>query len=66
MGNIGIIIADTDTNLVKSQANIIEQAKTNTAFTSAAVFLEHVLTRTKARSAIIHIKIQPTYHPLPQ
>ena len=43
MGNTGIIIADTDTNLVKSQANIIEQAKTNTALTSAAVFLDHVL-----------------------
>ena len=43
MGNTGIIIADTDTNLVKSQVNIIEQAKTNTALTSAAVFLDHVL-----------------------
>ena len=43
MGNTGVIIADKDTELVKSQANIIEQAKTNTALTSAAVFLEHVL-----------------------
>ena len=43
MGNTGVIIADKNTELVKSQANIIEQAKTNTALTSAAVFLEHVL-----------------------
>ena len=43
MGNNGVIIADKDANLVNSQANIIEQAKTNTTLTSAAVFLEHVL-----------------------
>ena len=43
MGNTGVIIADKNTELVKNQANIIEQAKTNTALTSAAVFLDHVL-----------------------
>ena len=43
MGNSGVIIADKDAELVRSQANIITQAKTNTALTSAAVFLEHVL-----------------------
>jgi len=43
MGNTGVIIADKDTELVKSQANIIEQAKTNSALTSTSVFLEYVL-----------------------
>ena len=43
MGIDGVIIADKDTELITSQANIITQAKTNTALTSAAVFLEHVL-----------------------
>ncbi len=43
MGNTGVIIADKDTNLVKSQANIIEQAKTDHSLTSSSVFLEHVL-----------------------
>ena len=43
MGNSGVIIADKDAELVRSQANIITQAKTNTALTSAAGFLEHVL-----------------------
>ncbi len=43
MGDSGVIIADKDAELVKSQANIIKQAKTNAALTSAAAFLEHVL-----------------------
>ena len=43
MGISGVIIADKDAELVRSQTNIIKQAKTNTALTSAAVFLEHVL-----------------------
>ena len=43
MGNSGIIIADKNAELVKGQANIIEQAKTNEALASPAAFLEHVL-----------------------
>ncbi|QTQ11374.1 methyl-accepting chemotaxis protein [Treponema parvum] len=43
MGNGGTIIADKDSELIKSQANIIEQAKTNETLASTAVFLEHVL-----------------------
>ncbi|MGP1594453.1 MAG: cache domain-containing protein, partial [Treponema sp.] len=43
MSNTGVIIADKDTDLVKNQSNIIEQAKTNIALTSSAVFLKHVL-----------------------
>jgi len=43
MGNSGIIIAHKDVDLVKSQANIIEQAKTNEEFASTAAFLQHVL-----------------------
>ncbi|UTY34263.1 methyl-accepting chemotaxis protein [Treponema putidum] len=42
MGDSGIIIADKDTDLVKRQVNIIEQAKTNRELASAAAFLEHV------------------------
>ncbi|MGI0529255.1 methyl-accepting chemotaxis protein [Treponema socranskii] len=43
MGKSGVIIANKDIELVRSQANIIEQAKTNKALTSTAAFLEHVL-----------------------
>ncbi|QTQ14449.1 methyl-accepting chemotaxis protein [Treponema parvum] len=43
MGNSGIIIADKDAELIKNQANIIEQARTNETLTSTAAFLEHVL-----------------------
>jgi len=43
MGNTGAIIADKNTDLVKSQANIIEQAKTDKALMSTSVFLKHVL-----------------------
>ena len=43
MGNTGVIIADKDIDLVKNQANIIEQAKTNNSLTSASVFLQYVL-----------------------
>ena len=42
MGKSGVIIANKDTELVRSQANIIEQAKTNKELTSCAAFLEHV------------------------
>ena len=43
MGNTGVIIADKDINLVRSQASIIEQAKTDRSLISTSVFLEHVL-----------------------
>ena len=43
MGNTGVIIADKDTDLVKSLANIIEQAKTDHSLSSTSVFLEYVL-----------------------
>ena len=43
MGKSGVIIANKDIELVRSQANIIEQAKTNKELTSCAAFLEHVL-----------------------
>ena len=43
MGNTGVIIADKDIDLVKNQANIIEQAKTNNSLTSASIFLQYVL-----------------------
>ena len=43
MGNTGVIIANKDIDLVKNQANIIEQAKTNNSLTSTSVFLQHVL-----------------------
>ena len=60
MGNSGVIIADKDAELVKTQANIIEQAKTNTALTSAAVFLEHVLDTDE--SEIGHYTYQGIYY----
>ena len=60
MGNSGVIIADKDGELVKTQANIIEQAKTNTALTSAAVFLEHVLDTDE--SEIGHYTYQGIYY----
>ena len=43
MGSTGIIIADRDTDLVQSQDNIIEQAKTNPLLASTAAFLQYVL-----------------------
>ena len=43
MGSTGIIIADRDTDLVQSQDNIIEQAKTNPSLASTAAFLQYVL-----------------------
>ncbi|UTC57038.1 HAMP domain-containing protein [Treponema sp. OMZ 305] len=43
MGATGIIIADRDTDLVQSQDNIIEQAKTDPSLTSTAAFLQYVL-----------------------
>ena len=60
MGNSGVIIADKDAELLKTQANIIEQAKTNTALTSAAVFLEHVLDTDE--SEIGHYTYQGIYY----
>ena len=39
----GAIVANKDLDLVKSQANIIEQAKTDETLASIAAFLEHVL-----------------------
>ena len=42
MADSGVIVADKDTELVRSQANIIEQAKTNKELASCAAFLEHV------------------------
>ena len=43
MGSTGIIIADRDTDLVQSQDNIIEQAKTDPSLASTAAFLQYVL-----------------------
>ena len=43
MGESGNIIGAKDTDLVKSQANIIEQAKTDESLDSTATFLKHVL-----------------------
>ncbi|QTQ14837.1 methyl-accepting chemotaxis protein [Treponema parvum] len=43
MGNNGVIIANKNAELVKNQANIIEQAKTDETLASIAAFLEHVL-----------------------
>ena len=43
MGSTGIIIAHRDTDLVQSQDNIIEQAKTNPSLASTAAFLQYVL-----------------------
>ena len=43
MGESGNIIGAKDTELVKSQANIIEQAKTDESLDSTATFLKHVL-----------------------
>ena len=48
MGTNGVIIADKDTELVKSRANIIEQAKTNAALSSTAAFLKHILDTDKS------------------
>jgi len=42
MGDSGVIIADRDLELVKSQVSIIEQAKTNKEFASVAAFLDYV------------------------
>ena len=42
MGDSGVIIADKDLELVKSQVSIIEQAKTNKEFASVAAFLDYV------------------------
>ena len=47
MGSTGIIIADRDTDLVQSQDNIIEQAKTDPSLASTAAFLQHVLDTNK-------------------
>lgn len=43
VSNNGVIVANQDLDLVKSQANIIEQAKTDKTLASIAAFLEHVL-----------------------
>ena len=43
VSNNGVIVANKDLELVKSQANVIEQAKTDKTFASIAAFLEHVL-----------------------
>ncbi|MBC6714368.1 methyl-accepting chemotaxis protein [Treponema sp. Marseille-Q3903] len=43
MGESGNIIGDKDTELVKNQANIIEQGKTDESLDSTATFLKHVL-----------------------
>ena len=42
MADSGVIVADKNADLVKGQANIIEQAKTNEELASTAAFLEHV------------------------
>ena len=48
MSKSGVIIAHKDTNLVKSQVNIIEQAKTDGELASTAAFLEYVLGSSKS------------------
>ena len=43
MADSGVIVADKNADLVKGQANIIEQAKTNEELVSTSAFLQHVL-----------------------
>ena len=43
MGQTGTIIADKDSSLTNKQLNVIEQAKTDVAFASAATFLQRAL-----------------------